>query len=85
MKSMMAPIIWMPIKSGIEIWGDLTQQQINIYQYVEGHGSITSHQAEVLLSVKQRRAREILKGMVNLGILEKTGSYKNTKYWKKSK
>ncbi len=72
-----------PIKSGIEIWGDLTQQQINIYQYVEEYGGITSHQAEVLLGVKQRRAREILKGMVNLEILEKTGSYKNTKYWKK--
>ncbi|MCD8148199.1 MAG: putative DNA binding domain-containing protein [Clostridiales bacterium] len=74
----------MPIKSEIEIWGDLTPQQINICQYIEEHGSITSHQAEKLLGVKQRRAREVLKEMVNRDVLVKTGSYKSTKYWIKS-
>lgn len=58
----------------------LSLQQKIIIQFVEKNGQITSHQAEMLLEVKQRRARTILKKMVDQGILERYGSYKNTVY-----
>jgi ATP-dependent DNA helicase RecG len=58
----------------------LSLQQKIIVQFVEKNGQITSHQAEMLLEVKQRRARTILKKMVDQGILERYGSYKNTVY-----
>lgn len=41
---------------------------------------ITSHQTETLLAVKQRRARIILGEMVDQGVLDRHGSYKNTVY-----
>lgn len=58
----------------------LSLQQKIIVQFVEKNGQITSHQAEMLLEVKQRCARTILKKMVDQGILERYGSYKNTVY-----
>lgn len=58
----------------------LSLQQKIIVQFVGKNGQITSHQAEMLLEVKQRRARTILKKMVDQGILERYGSYKNTVY-----
>lgn len=59
---------------------DLSTQQRAIIQFVKEKGRITSRQAEELLEVKQRRARSILGEMVNMGILERQGSYKNTVY-----
>lgn len=56
------------------------RQKARLLAYVAQIGQITSKEAENLLSVKQRRARAILKGMVEEGILEKRGSYKNTVY-----
>lgn len=58
----------------------LTEQQKLIYQYLENNDRITSHQAELLLGVKQRRARMILSDMVNMGMLERNGSYRSTVY-----
>lgn len=58
----------------------LTLQQKSILQYVRENGKITSHQAELLLQVKQRRARAILGEMVDAGLLEKQGAYKTTVY-----
>lgn len=51
-----------------------------IIEFVEKEGKITSHQAEKLLNVKQRRAREILSKMADEGILLKNGAYKSTVY-----
>lgn len=59
---------------------DLSAQQKIIFQFVEEKGQITSHQAELLLKVKQRRARSILREMVDLNVLERHGSYKSTVY-----
>ena len=59
---------------------DLSAQQKIIFQFVEEKGQITSHQAESLLNVKQRRARIILSEMVDLGVLERQGSYRSTVY-----
>ena len=56
-----------------------TQQQL-VYQFVAENGQITSHQAESLLGVKQRRARAILGEMVDQGVLERQGAFKSTVY-----
>ena len=58
----------------------LSTQQKLVLQFVTENGQITSHQAESLLGVKQRRARAILGGMVDQGVLERHGSYKSTVY-----
>lgn len=57
-------------------------QQKKILEFVKEQGQITSHQAEILLEVKQRRARDILGDMVKLGVLERQGAYKSTVYVK---
>lgn len=59
---------------------NLSTQQRTIFQFVKENGKITSSQVETLLEVKQRRARSILSGMVELGILERQGSYRRTTY-----
>ena len=58
----------------------LSVQYKLIIEFVEKEGKITSHQAEKLLNVKQRRAREILSKMADEGILLKNGAYKSTVY-----
>lgn len=55
-----------------------TEQQNRLYQYAIKYGSITTRQAETLLGLKQRRTREILKEMVGMGALEKSGAYRST-------
>lgn len=58
----------------------LSSQQKILFDFLEENGKITSHQAEELLNVKQRRARSILSEMVDLGIVERQGVYKRTIY-----
>lgn len=59
---------------------NLTAQQRRICEFTEKQGKITSRQVELLLEVKQRRARAILGEMVKLGVLERLGSYRSTVY-----
>lgn len=58
----------------------LSAQQKKLYRYLEEYGKITSHQAEDLLNVKQRRARSILGEMADLGVVERQGNYRSTAY-----
>ena len=58
----------------------LSEQYKRVFNYVRENKKITSHQAELLLNVKQRRAREILGEMTKMGVLKKQGSYKSTMY-----
>jgi len=58
----------------------IKKQQKKILEYIKENGKITSHQAEELLEVKQRRARIVLVEMVNNGLLEKQGAYKTPVY-----
>ncbi len=58
----------------------LSAQQRKVFQYVKDNGQITSHEAELLLQVKQRRARFILGELADLGVLERQGAYKSTVY-----
>ena len=69
-----------PIETGKVPIVNLSTQQRTIFQFVKENGKITSSQVETLLEVKQRRARSILSGMVDLGILERQGSYRRTIY-----
>lgn len=59
---------------------NLTQQQKIVFEFITENGQITSHQAETLLGVKQRRARIVLGEMVDQDLLERQGSYKSTIY-----
>lgn len=70
----------MPINADKLPINNLSAQQKKIWQLVEKDGYITSHQAALLLDIKQRRARAILGEMVEIGVLERQGSYKNTVY-----
>ena len=70
----------MPISADKVPTNDLPVQQRSIIQFVERKGQITSRQVEELLEVKQRRARGILGELVNMGLLERQGSYKSTVY-----
>lgn len=70
----------MPISADKMPESSLSTQQKLVLQFVTENGQITSHQAESLLGVKQRRARAILGGMVDQGVLERHGSYKSTVY-----
>lgn len=70
----------MPINADKMPINHLSEQQKKIWHFVEKDGHITSQQAAVLLDIKQRRARIILGKMVDIGVLERQGSYKNTVY-----
>ena len=70
----------MPINADGILEENLSKQQRQVLQYVKENGKITSHQAELLLQVKQRRARAILGEMAAAGLLEKQGAYKTTAY-----
>ena len=59
---------------------ELTEQQLLIVRYLQNYRSITSGKAGEVLGIKQRRARDILRELVEKGILLKQGSYKNTVY-----
>lgn len=59
---------------------ELTEQQLLIVRYLQKYRSITSGKAGEVLGIKQRRARDVLRELVEKGILLKQGSYKNTVY-----
>lgn len=59
---------------------ELTEQQMQIVEYVQKYGNITSSKVEKMLGIKQRRARVILKELAEKNILLKQGSYKSTVY-----
>lgn len=79
-------LVRLKVKSKVPISADkiseenLSEQYRQVLQYVNENGKITSHQAELLLQVKQRRARAILRKMADEGLLEKQGTYKTTVY-----
>ncbi len=58
----------------------LTDQQEMIYKYIKEHGQITSADTERILSIKQRRARAILREMVKKNVIRKVGAAQKTRY-----
>ena len=59
---------------------NFTQQQKTILSYLKNNDFITTAQAQDLLNVKERRARDILHKMVKDKILIKKGATNTTKY-----
>ena len=53
---------------------------MKIYDYILEYESITTSKAEILLEVKERRARTILTEMCKQGYLKKIGATSNLKY-----
>ena len=60
----------------------VTQQERDILTYLHQHTQITTLEAATLLAVKERRARTVLKDMVDKSLLEKRGSARQTIYVK---
>ncbi len=58
----------------------LTDQQEMLYKYIKEHGQITSADTERILSIKQRRARAILREMVKKNVIRKVGAAQKTRY-----
>lgn len=59
---------------------DLSEQEMKIIEYIKNNGKITSREVENLIGVKNRRAREILKEMIDLKVIVRKGRGKNTYY-----
>ena len=59
---------------------ELTKQQQIIYKRIVEKGEVTTVEVENLLGVKQRRARAILKEMIDKNIITRIGASKNTRY-----
>ena len=74
-----------PKSAGNYIKVELTVQQQLIYKRIIETGAVTTAEVENLLGVKQRRARAILKEMIDKNIITRIGASKNTRYiFKKS-
>ena len=69
-----------PESAGNYIKAELTEQQQIIYKRMVEKGEITTGEVENLLGVKQRRARAILKEMIDENIIIRIGASKNTRY-----
>ena len=59
---------------------ELTEAQSKIVDYLKANTSITRKEAEKLLGVKLTRANAVIKEMLELGIIIKIGSGKDTEY-----
>ena len=70
----------MPISADKMPINNLSKQEILIVNYLQKQEEITTSKAEEILGVKQRRAREILKDLVEKKVLLKCGAYKSTVY-----
>ena len=66
-----------PAQSGI---AGLSKQELEIIQYVKMHSECTTAIASELLKVKDRRARNILAGLVKKKMLQKSGTARKTVY-----
>jgi len=63
-----------------ETVGKMVTQETIILEYLKAHETIVSKTVEELLNLKESRTRELLKQMVDRGLLKKCGSGKSTYY-----
>lgn len=59
---------------------DCNEQERTVFNYIDENGSIKSKQVEELLDIKESRARELLRIMVEKGFIEKLGQGRSTFY-----
>ena len=58
----------------------LTEQEKVIYAYVRKNGSVMRKEVSNILVIGETRAKTLIKQMINMGIIEKSGDNKNTMY-----
>lgn len=58
----------------------MTEQEKNIFIFLENNNTINSKEVEKLLKIKNARAREILKEMIDKSLIERKGSGRSTFY-----
>ncbi|WP_143153596.1 helix-turn-helix domain-containing protein [Caloranaerobacter azorensis] len=63
-----------------EKYRDLSEQEMRIIEYIKNNGKITSKEVEKLIGVKNRRAREILKEMIDRKVITRKGRGRSTYY-----
>lgn len=68
------------IESGELTSETLTVQEKSVIQYLQSHDAMTVKVVGELLSVKDSRAREILKALTDRGLLRKQGTARSTYY-----
>jgi len=61
----------------------LDEDKKKILDYLKEKGKIRRRDIQEILKVKERRARDVLKGMVDSGLLERHGKGANTYYVRK--
>jgi len=59
---------------------NLTRQEEKIIQYIDKHQRVVSKEVEKLLSIKESRTRELLKNMMDRGLIERLGRGRSTYY-----
>lgn len=59
---------------------EIPDKEMTVIRFVKSNGSCTTSQVAELLTVKDRRAREILGSLVKKKILKKSGKARNTVY-----
>jgi len=64
---------------------NLMPQETKIIQYLDEHKRVVSKEVEKLLSIKESRTRELLKNMVDKGLIERIGAGRSTCYILKGK
>jgi len=64
---------------------NLTSQEEKTIQYLNEHERVASKEIEKLLGIKESRTRELLKSMVDKGLIERVGAGRSTYYVLKGK
>ena len=64
---------------------NLMPQEEKIIQYLNEYEKVVSKEVEKLLGIKESRTRELLKSMVDRGLIERVGAGRSTYYILKGK
>ena len=64
---------------------NLMPQEEKIIQYLDKYKRVVSKEVEKLLGIKESRTRELLKSMVDRGLIERLGRGRSTYYVLKGK
>jgi DNA-binding MarR family transcriptional regulator len=59
---------------------NLTFQESKVIQYINQNKRVVSKEVETLLNLKESRTRELLKSMVDRGLIKRLGRGRSTYY-----
>jgi len=59
---------------------EYNEQEKTLFEYLQENSSIKSKQVEILLNIKESRTRELLRQLVDNGVIERKGQGRNTYY-----